>query len=415
MKPNFSFAVCALCYLFGGTVSMLLSANLPVAVSDLAGRAVSETELADIGAWLNAGFLYGWMFGGLLIGVVSDRIGRVKTLAFSTGLYGLFTCLVLIVHDWHTLLAYRFFAGFGVGGVLLVSTVYISEIWKAESRAVMLGVLAVAFPVGIVLSGSMTAGFSYWKHTFSLGVIPLALAGVVWIFLPESVAWQETKQRDLQERPVGSLLLAPEHRRNLVLGSIIYGAVLVGLWGLFSWLPTWVHGLLKGASDGQSERGLTMMLLGMGGIVGGSFSGFLMRKWGSHYTLLFTFAGLIMSCGVLFLTNRGFSPVIYLEMAVLAMFFGISQGALSGYVPALFPAEIRATATGICFNICRFFTATAVFFVGTLVHWLGGFSNALLTFALAFVVAIIAAFFSPETERRTLKTASAPAEALPDM
>ena len=400
MKQNLSFAICALCYLFGGTVSMLLSANLPVVVSELQGGAVSESELADIGAYLSAGFLYGWMLGGLALGVVSDKIGRVKTLAFSTGLYGLFTCLVVWVQDWHMLLFYRFMAGFGVGGVLLVSTVYLSEIWKAETRAVVLGLLAVTFPVGIVLSGAMTAGFSHWQQTFSLGAIPLLLAAIAWFYLPESAAWQKTKQQDQQERPLWSLLFAPEHRRNLVLGAIIYGAVLVGLWGLFSWLPTWVQGLLEGISDGQSERGLTMMLLGMGGIVGGSFSGFLMRQLGSRKTLLFTFAGLIAACGLLFLTNSRFTPIIYAEMAVLAMFFGISQGALSGYIPALFPANIRATATGFCFNICRFFTATAVFFVGALVNVLGGFGNALLTFALAFVVAMVAAFYSPETEKK---------------
>lgn len=402
---------------------MLLSANLPIVVSELLGKAASEAELADVGAYLNAGFIYGWMLGGLLLGVVSDRFGRVKTLAFSTGLYGLFTLLTVFVHDWHALLLYRFFAGFGVGGVLLVSTVYLSEIWKESSRAVVLGVLAVMFPVGIVLSGVLTAGFSHWQQSFSLGAIPLGLAVVAWFFLPESVAWQETKQLDKQDddlghlqksgrpqdlgrpqggRPQGSPLRAPEHRRNLVLGAIIYGAVLVGLWGLFSWLPTWVQGLLHGISDGQAERGLTMMLLGIGGIVGGSFSGFLMQKLGSRLTLQLTFAGLILACGLLFLTNRQFSPIIYFEMGLLSMFFGISQGALSGYIPALFPPNIRATATGFCFNICRFFTATAVFFVGTLVTLLGGFSNALLTFALAFVVAMVVAFYSPETEKREI-------------
>ncbi len=406
-KQNFSFALCAACYLFGGTVSMLLSTNLPIVVPELLGKTVSEAELADIGAYLNAGFLYGWMLGGLILGVVSDRMGRVKTLAFSVGLYGLFTVLVVFVKDWHMLLMYRFLAGFGVGGVLLVSTVYIAEIWKESSRAVALGILAVTFPVGIVLSGAMTAGFSHWQQTFSLGVIPLLLAFIAWFYLPESAFWQKAKQPDNRNRPDETSLLAtlfaPEYLRNLLIGAVIYGAVLIGLWGLFSWLPTWVQGLLRGISDGQAERGLTMMLLGMGGIVGGSFSGFLMRKLGSRITLLLTFAGLIAACGLLFLTNKQFSSVIYLELAVLAMFFGISQGALSGYIPALFPTNIRATATGFCFNICRFFTATAVFFVGALVSLLGGFGNALLTFALAFVVAIVAAFYSPETERKMAK------------
>ncbi|MCA0237286.1 MAG: MFS transporter [Bacteroidetes bacterium] len=398
MGRHFSFAVCALAYLFGGTVSMLLSANLPVVVQELSAPTSGEFELANTGAYLNASFLYGWMLGGLLLGVVCDRIGRIKTLALATGLYGLFTCLVYAVPDWQILLLYRFLAGFGVGGVLLVSTVYISEIWPAENRSVMLGILAVMFPVGIVLSGALTAGFSHWRQAFLLGFIPLGLGAVILFFLPESKVWQTTKEMPVQERSIWPLLAAPAYRRNLVLGSIVYGAVLIGLWGLFSWIPTWVQELVKGATDGQKERGFSMMLLGLGGIGGGLFSGILMQKWGSRTTLLVTFTGLIGMCALLFLTNKGFSPLIYVEMAVLAMFFGISQGALSGYVPALFPAEIRATATGVCFNICRFFTATAVFFVGTLVEVLGGFGNALLTFAWAFVIALFAAWYSPETE-----------------
>ena len=392
-QQKLAFALCALCYLFGGTVSMLLSANLPVAVAELSGKAASETALANLGAWLNASFLYGWMLGGLLLGVVSDYIGRVKTLALSVGLYGLFTLLVVSVPSWELLMAYRFIAGMGVGGVLLVSTVYIAEIWKVSSRPVALGILAIAFPVGIVLSGAMTAGFSHWQQTFWLGAIPLCLAFFTWRILPESAQWQQNKPTG---RPDISMLFAPEHRRNLLVGSIIYGAVLIGLWGLFSWLPTWVQSLLTGISDGQKERGITMMLLGMGGIVGGIFSGFLIKSWGARKTLLFTFAGLTGVCGLLFLTNSTFSLIIYGEMAVLALFFGISQGALSGYIPELFPTGIRATATGFCFNICRFFTATAVFFVGALVQLLGGYSNALLTFALAFVVAMAAAFYSPQ-------------------
>ena len=393
-QQKLAFALCALCYLFGGTVSMLLSANLPVVVSELSGKTSPETELANIGAWLNASFLYGWMLGGLILGVVSDYIGRVKTLALSVGLYGLFTLLVVSVNGWEMLMAYRFIAGMGVGGVLLVSTVYIAEIWEVNSRPVALGILAIAFPVGIVLSGAMTAGFSHWQQTFWLGAIPLFLAFLTWRTLPESAQWKQNKPTAMQQG-LGELF-APEHRRNLLVGSIIYGAVLIGLWGLFSWLPTWVQSLLTGISDGQKERGITMMLLGMGGIIGGIFSGFLMKRWGSRRTLLFTFAGLTVICGLLFLTNSTFSLIIYGEMALLALFFGISQGALSGYIPELFPTGIRATATGFCFNICRFFTATAVFFVGALVQWLGGYSNALLTFALAFVIAMAAAFYSPE-------------------
>lgn len=393
-KPVLTFTICALCYGFGGTVSTLLSSYLPVAVPELLGGPVSEAALGNIGAWLNAGFLYGWMLGGLAIGVVSDRIGRVKTLALSVGLYGLATLAVVFVSDWHTLLACRFCAGIGVGGVLLVSTVYIAEIWNANSRPIALGILAVMFPVGIVLTGAMTVQFSYWKQAFWLGAIPLALAFVCLFLLPESERWKASKTK----APAGiHLSFAPEHRRNLWFGSIIYAAVLIGLWGIFSWLPTWVQGLLEAGADGQEERGLTMMLLGIGGITGGLFSGLLIKKLGMRGTLILTFAGLVLACGILFLTNTHFSKIVYAETAFLSLFFGISQGALSGYIPELFPTAIRATATGFCFNIGRVFTATAVFFVGTLVGIMGGFGPALLLFSIPFLIALVTAFFSPDS------------------
>ena len=117
-RVGLAFAVCMLCYGLAGTVSTLLSVYLPVAVPELLGRSASEAELGRIGAYLNAAFVFGWMSGGLVAGVVGDRLGRVKTLALSAAVCGLFTWLVVWVTDWQTLLAYRFLAGTGVGGIL---------------------------------------------------------------------------------------------------------------------------------------------------------------------------------------------------------------------------------------------------------------------------------------------------------
>ena len=136
-----------------------------------------------------------------------------------------------------------------------------------------------------------------------------------------------------------------------------------------------------------------MILLGMGGITGGVFSGFLIKTFGSRRTLIGTFSGCIVMCLVLFLTNKHFTPIVYFEMALLSLCFGISQGSLSSYIPELFPVAIRATATGFCFNIGRFFTATAVFFIGSLVTLLGGFGNALLVFSFPFIIALIVTWY----------------------
>ncbi len=387
VQTGLAFALCMICYLFGGTVSTLMSVNLPVAVPDLMGKALTEAETGRVGAFLNAAFIFGWMAGGLTLGLAGDRFGRVKTLAFSAALYGFFTLLTVWVQSWQALLFYRFFVGVGVGGVLLASTVYISEIWKENTRPVALGILAVSFPVGIVITGGLNVLFSQWRASFWLGLIPMTFAVLVLLFLNESPRWKEMHAAGVSKtRKEG---FSEGSKKNLLIGSLIFGSVLVGLWAIFSWLPTWVQSLLPAGQDGQKERGITMMLLGIGGIVGGMFSGFLVRKAGTRKTLIFTFTGCFSACLLLFLTNRVFSPVIYLEMALLSLFFGISQGSLSSIIPELFPVSIRATATGFCFNIGRFFTATAVFFVGSLVAFFGNFGNALLSFSMTFLVALV--------------------------
>jgi len=278
----------------------------------------------------------------------------------------------------------------GVGGVLLISTVYISEIWEDRSRAVILGVLAVCFPIGIVATGSLNLLFSNWRTAFGIGLVPVAVALLIFLLLPESDRW---KGVGMVRKDQGSIFDA-QNGPNVVRGSLIFGAVLIGLWGIFSWLPTWAQSLLASGEDGQKERGLLMILLGMGGITGGVFSGILMNRFGKKNTLMATFTGCVVLCGVLFITNRTFSNIIYIETAMLACCFGISQGALSSYIPELFPVAVRGTATGFCFNVGRFFTATAVFFIGSLVTVLGGFGNALLVFSLPFLVALMVTFRS---------------------
>ena len=191
-----------------------------------------------------------------------------------------------------------------------------------------------------------------------------------------------------------STLFEGENRSKIIVGASVYGSVLIGLWAVFAWLPTWITLLIGEGANTQSAAGLGMMILGMGAIVGSILSGFLINWFGLRTTLLCTFAACFGLCCVLFLTNSSFSNLVYLETAVLALFFGISQGALSVYITELFPTSIRATASGFCFNIGRIFTASSVFFVGTLVAVLGGFGNSIFAFSLFFLVAFLIAVFN---------------------
>jgi len=106
---------------------------------------------------------------------------------------------------------------------------------------------------------------------------------------------------------------------------------------------------------------------------------------------------------VLFKTNSSVTGAVYAEIAIMALFFGASQGVLSSYIPQLFHTGIRATATGFCFNVGRLFTATAVLFIGILVASLGGYGNAIFIFSLVFVLGLIITLFVVKDKAKPAK------------
>lgn len=386
------FAVCFLGTAFAGIISTLMSVYLPVAVRDLLGNK-SENEFNTISAYINSIFLFGAAFGGFISGMLSDKAGRKTALIFSIACYGFFTILTGYMPNWWAVVICRFFSGFGLGGVLVTTATLMMEEWPKKTRAIFLGFLSIAIPVGIFSAGVIDYFVSSWRQSFLVGTIPVGIAVLsIWL-LKESKQWKQDRESGIQRKKEEGNIFAPTYRPNLVTGSIIFGTMLIGLWAIFSWLPTWIQSLIV-TGDAQEARGLSMMMLGMGGLTGGFLSGWLTNAIGLRKSMLLCFAVCAIMSFVLFKTNNHFSPIIYGEIAVLALFFGASQGVLSVYIPNLFPVNIRGTATGFCFNIGRLFTATAVLFVGVLVTELGGYSNSLFIFSLVFIVGLAVTFFT---------------------
>lgn len=387
------FAVCFLATIFGGVASVLMSVYLPMAVHDMLG-VVGDDQMNFVSAYVSSVFIFGWAFGGLGWGILSDRIGRSKTIVFSIGSIGLFTFLTGLTNSWLLVMVCRFFSGFGVGGVLVVTPTLLSEVWPVRSRSIFIGILSIGFPVGIFSAGLIDLFVSNWQQAFMIGVLPMTLSLLAAWIVQESEQWKSA-ERALSEPLIPVLDRAT--RLDLVVGSVTFGTMLIGLWAIFSWLPTWIQTLVT-TSDGQRERGLSMMFLGAGGLSGGFLSGWLSNAVGLRRAMMMCFAGCSVFSLLLFKTNAVFSNVVLAEVAVLALFFGASQGILSAYIPGLFQAGIRATATGFCFNLGRFVTGTVVFFVGALVIALGGYGNAIFLFSLVFVAGWIATFFSKEVK-----------------
>jgi len=165
------FAICFISTMFGGIVSMLMSVYLPVTVKDLLGN-VSDEKMNDVSAYISAVFLYGWMFGGIIWGIICDKMGRSKSVILSTACYGVFTLLTTVSSSWLLVCVCRFLSGFGIGGVLVTTTILVSEIFTEKKRTVMLGIVSVGVPVGFFAAGAINNLLHDWRQAFLVGVVP---------------------------------------------------------------------------------------------------------------------------------------------------------------------------------------------------------------------------------------------------
>ena len=390
------FLICFFSSLFGGTVSTLMSVYLPDAIKDLLQNS-SAQKIDNVGASINAIFIFGWTAGGIIWGIFCDTLGRKKSFIYATLCYGLFTILTGLAPTWFAVVACRFASGFGIGGVLVITTMLVSEGYQEKKRAVLLGILSISIPVGIFSAGLLTYYISEWRYAFMVGAIPVLLSGMAVVFFTESEKWREAVKKDNEAIQNLNQLFSKENSRNLIMGSLVFGAALIGLWATFSWLPFWIQNLVSGTS-GQKERGLAMMLMGGGGLLGGFISGWVVHALGLKRTLLICFGACFLLSFVLFRLTTTLSPIVYFQIAFITVFFGMSQGALSMYIPELFPTALSATATGVCFNLGRIITGIAVFFIGSLVEMLGGYGNAIFYFDFVFLIGFIITLFNKQTK-----------------
>ena len=90
--------------------------------------------------------------GGILGGVLADKIGRARTLIYSVAVYSVFTFLSGLASSYEMLMVFRVFQGIGFGAEWGVGAVLVAELVRPESRGKALGVIQSAWAVGWALA-----------------------------------------------------------------------------------------------------------------------------------------------------------------------------------------------------------------------------------------------------------------------
>jgi AAHS family 3-hydroxyphenylpropionic acid transporter len=294
---------------------------------------------------------FGLFLGALIGGRLADSIGRKKVLVASTGLFGLFSLLTAYATDVSSLTWARALTGVGLGGSLPMLLALVTESSSAQRQSISVASVYAAMPLGGAAASLLVVLISsaQWRTVFVVGgVIPLLLAPLMAIALPESAVFRRERQTSaLTPGSVGALFAEGRARITLLLWVSFFFELLL-LYLLLNWLPTLL------VSDGFTRVQAAGAQIGfnLGGVPSAVLIGYLLGGRRRKAATLAVFVPMPLLLLLLAKTPPNFAIVLAavfaLGCAVLA-----AQAFLYAAAPVVYPARIRGLGVGAAVAIGR--------------------------------------------------------------
>jgi MFS family permease len=428
----FVIIVAALGWLFDCLDQQLFNAARVPAMRELL-QTQDMARITEYGGYATSIFLMGWATGGLVFGILGDRIGRAKTMLWTILLYSLFTGLSALSTGFWDFALYRFLTGLGVGGEFAVGVALVAEVIPDRARPYALGLLQALSTVGNIgaalvsigigaLEHSGTVSHSHgWRIMFLVGAIPALLAILIRRKLKEPERWQRAVQENRGR--MGSyreLFVNPRWRRNAIVGFLLAFVGVVGLWGILFFSIDLIRGVLRQSLVAQGLTpamisgklgiwvGITLILMNVGAFAGLYSFGPVAQRIGRKpaFAIAFVLAMLSTAAGFWYLNDR--SDIFWLIPIMGFCQFSLFAG-YAIYFPELFPTRLRSTGTSFCYNVGRFVAALGPLTLGLLTSKVfHGHPEPMplryagLTLCAVFLIGLITLPFAPETKGQGL-------------
>ncbi len=350
-------------------------------------------------------FLIGGALGGILFGALADRWGRRPVLILTILTYSVFSGLTALAQDLWQVAALRFLVAVGVGGEWSVAAAMVAEAFATRGRAQAGSIFHATSILGTWLAG--LAGWAVgaeWRYAYLVGVLPAFLVLALRVRLPEAAPRPGAV---VEGGGVRELLGNGLWRRRALFGLLLAAVGLGTFWGVTVEGQKLAQDRLVAdgvpLADAQGQAKLEYALIqSTGGGLGLLSFGPLAARWGRRRSFLFfhiaAFIIVPLTC---------YLPGSYGEFVALLPVFGFfTLGLHAGYAiyfPELFPARLRATGAGFCFNGGRIVAASVLFFSGWLKEQPGMDHRLAVTLlGSLFLVGAALLWFLPETKDQAL-------------
>lgn len=338
-------------------------------------------DRASLGPVMSAA-LIGMVFGALGSGPLADRFGRKGVLVGAVLVFGGFSLASAYATDVDQLLVLRFLTGLGLGAGMPNATTLLSEYTPERLKSLLVTSMFCGFNLGMAGGGFISAKLipAYGWHSLLVlgGVLPLLLAVVLLVWLPESARFLVVRNRGIDKVRKSLAPIAPAkvaeaasfsvpEQKAVAAGNVFtvifsgtYGLGTVLLWltyfmGLVivylltSWLPT----LMRDSGASMEQAAFIGALFQFGGVLSAVGVGWAMDRFNPHKVigLFYLLAGVFAYAVGQSLGNMTLLATLVL---VAGMCINGAQSAMPSLAARFYPTQGRATGVSWMLGIGRF-------------------------------------------------------------
>lgn len=397
-------------------------------------------------AWFISATFAGMTVGAWLAGVLGDRFGRRFSYQFNLALFGVASIAAACAPSITWLSVFRFIMGVGLGAEIVVGYGTLSEFMPPQLRGRFAALLAVFTNSALFVAtfgGFLIIPYLGWRWMFAIAGVG---AGIVWLMrknMPESPRWLESKGRFAeadaitrhieQDRigmplqaagldPAATTAAAAASQPVVPLSRLFSGSLLprtiTGIvinvinnlitHGFITWMPTFF--IAEGLTVTRSLAFTTVMTLGapVGAAIGYFLAESLGRKRG---IVVFSFVALLL--GLIYPQVGSPAAVMATGFSLVATIFILGALSIAGYVPELFPTEIRLRGVGLCSTTGRLANIGIPFLIA-LLYTQGGVTAVLALISAGLLVqGVVVGLMGVETKGLALEQVNAATAQIP--
>lgn len=353
--------------------------------------------------------LIGMMLGGLLVGTITDVIGRRKSLIISVAVFSVCTLLCAFAPGVFVFGLLRFLAGLGLGGCLPTAITLVTEYARSGRGGSATTTVMTGYHVGAVLTallGIVLIQPLGWRAMFVAGALPaVVLIPMMLKYLPESEVFEQVRA---SERTAGHAV------KGLVRGGMLRATIafwvtsfmgLLLVYGLNTWLPE----IMRQAGYPLGAALSLLLTLNLGGIAGLLVAGRVADRAGIRPSVIGWFIGAALFLALLSVKLPAVG--LYAAVFLTGCFVFSAQVLVYAYIGRTYPDAIRATGLGWAAGIGRLGAISGPILGGALLT--AGIAYPWGFYAFAVVGALGAVGVSLVSVSQARASASTPVEGSP--